>query len=192
MPPKVSFTREMVLDCAFAIVRREGLESLSARGIAEELGCSTRPVYCHFASMTVLEEAVMQKARQYALDYFVRRTGDSDSPFLNLGMRYFHFSQEEPELFKLLYLEGRMNDTPYALGSHFSPLLEEMRRDPRLAGLSKAELKRLGTDSWIYAHGLISLIYAARPENAEEFVRTHLCRIGPILLGWEREHAKGE
>lgn len=192
MPPRVSFTREMVLDCAFKIVRGEGLGALSARRIAEGLGCSTRPVYAHFESMKAVEEAVLQKARAYALDYFVRDVENSGSPFLDLGMRYFRFSLDERELFRLLYMEGGMSDALDTAGKHFFPLLDHMKKDPRLAGLDEAGLKRIGTSSWIYTHGLIALIYAARPENGEELVRTHLRRIGPMLVGWERERAGGQ
>ena len=62
---------------------------LSARKIAQHLHCSTRPVYTAFNSMKALQEAVMQKAREYALSHFYQDTEDTDSPFLSLGLRIF-------------------------------------------------------------------------------------------------------
>ena len=110
MPPQVSFTRERILQLAFEIVRKEGNEALSARKIAQYLHCSTRPVYTAFQSMKALQEAVVQHAREYALRYFLQDSEKTDSPFIHLGLRYFRFSQEEKELFNLLYIKGEYGD----------------------------------------------------------------------------------
>jgi AcrR family transcriptional regulator len=186
MPPKVSFTREKVLQQAFEIVRKDGLDALSARRIAQHLHCSTRPVYIAFQSMKTLKEAVIQKAREYALSYFLQETENDDSPFLNLGLQYFRFSQVERELFKLLFLEGKIGITFEKMGEYFYPLLDRMKQDPRLQGLSEVSLKRIGMNSWIYTHGLIALIYAVPPQNAEELIRTYMSQIGNILIVWEK------
>ena len=187
MPPKVSFTREKVLQQAFEIVRKDGLDTLSARKIAQHLHCSTRPVYNVFQSMKTLKEAVIQKAREYALSYFLQDTEDDDSPFLSLGLQYFRFSQVERELFKLLFLEGKIGITFEKMGQYFYPLLDRMKQDPRLQGLSEVSLKRIGMNSWIYTHGLIALIYAVPPQNAEELIRTYMSQIGNILIVWEKK-----
>ncbi len=186
MPPKVSFAREKVLQQAFEIVRKDGLDALSARKIAQHLHSSTRPVYIAFQSMKALKEAVIQKAREYALSYFLQDTVDDDSPFLNLGLQYFRFSQVERELFKLLFLEGKIGITFEKMGEYFYPLLDRMKQDPRLQGLSEFSLKRIGMNSWIYTHGLIALIYAVPSPNAEELIRTYMSQIGNILIVSEK------
>jgi AcrR family transcriptional regulator len=188
MPPKVSFTGEKVLDCAFTIVRKDGLRSLSARRIADELQCSTRPIYAAFASMAALNEAVIEKAREFALNYFMEGGKEADSPFLASGLKYFQFSREEPELFKMLYIEGKMGGDFDNPGRHFAPLLEQVKNDRFLAGISEGSLKRLGTNTWIYTHGLIALIHAFQPANAEQIVLSYLNQIGNMLLDWERDH----
>jgi AcrR family transcriptional regulator len=187
LPPKTSFTKERIVECGFEIVRREGLGALSARRIAGELGCSTRPVYGSFRSMKELEAAVLEKARDYALSYFAREAEGTNSPFLGLGLRYFRFSREEPELFRLLYMEGGMGDTFGSMTRRFSPLLEKIRQEPGLGDLSEAELRQMGTDSWIYTHGLVAMIYALKPEDAEELVGTRLRRFGLMLMREGRE-----
>lgn len=190
MPPKVNFTKEKVLQQAFEIVCKEGLDKLSARKIAQHLHCSTRPVYTAFQSMKELREAVIQKAIEYALSYFLQDIEDVESPFLSLGLRYFRFAQEEKELFKLLYLEGKIGITFEKMAEYFFPLLDRMKQDPRLQGLSDASLKRIGINSWIYTHGLIALIYAVPPQNAEELIRTYISQMGKILIEWENMHNK--
>ena len=51
MPPKVRVTKEMVENASFEIIKRSGHESLSARAIAEYLGCSTQPVLYNFKTV---------------------------------------------------------------------------------------------------------------------------------------------
>jgi AcrR family transcriptional regulator len=191
MPPRVSFGRERILDCAFAIVRAHGLDALSARRIANELQCSTRPVYGAFASMATLGDAVIHKAREFALEFFLDEEKETESPFLRLGLQYYRFSREEPELFKMLYMEGRMGGSFLDPGQHFAPLLERMKDDPRLAGLSQERLKRLGVNTWVYTHGLIALVHAFQPTDAEQIVRACLSDVGRILLEWEQGHQGG-
>jgi AcrR family transcriptional regulator len=182
MPPKVSFSSEKILDSAFAIVRKDGLSALTARRIANELKCSTRPVYGSFRSMEALQDAVIEKAREFALVFFQEEEKEAESPFLTMGLQYYRFSQEEPELFKMLYMDGKMGGSFDNLGHHFAPLLERVKLDPRLAGLSETRLKELGTDSWIYTHGLVSLVHAFKPHNAEKIVKTRLSEIGRMFL----------
>ena len=75
MPPHIKFTPEIILIQAFEIVRQEGLDALSARRIAKELGCSTQPVYNAYKSMPELQNTVIEKAKEYALTYFSQELG---------------------------------------------------------------------------------------------------------------------
>ncbi|HET9911253.1 MAG TPA: hypothetical protein VFQ13_05140 [Anaerolineales bacterium] len=187
MPPQIRFTPEIILTQAFEIVRQEGLEALSARRVANELGCSTQPVYDAYTSMQELEEAVIEKSKKYALDYFQSQEPDPTSPFLSLGLRYFHFSQEEKVLFKLLFLNGLIGISLENIGSPFRSLLGKLNTDPRLQGLPEESLKRLGTNLWIYLHGLTALVYEDPPARAGIFIKKQLMQMGKILMEWERQ-----
>ncbi|MGE7690706.1 hypothetical protein ACQKMI_16025 [Lysinibacillus sp. NPDC097214] len=45
MAPKERFKEEILLDCAFEMVRKSGIDSVNARDLAKELGCSTKPIF---------------------------------------------------------------------------------------------------------------------------------------------------
>ena len=51
MPPKQKVTRDGIIEAAFRIARTQGVERISARSVAEELGCSTQPVLYHFSTV---------------------------------------------------------------------------------------------------------------------------------------------
>ena len=64
MPPKSKVTREMILDAAITVVRREGFEQINARTVARELHCSTQPVMYQFATIDSLKRAVYKRVDQ--------------------------------------------------------------------------------------------------------------------------------
>lgn len=185
MPSKVVFTPEIILNQAFNIAKREGLETLSARRVAKELGCSTQPIYKSYRSMADLQNAVIEKAKAYALAYFSEEV-EPTSPFLSFGLRYFQFAREERPLFELLFLEGLVGISLENIGQPFSSLLGGLKADPNLQGLSEESLKRLGTNMWIYLHGLITLIHKNPTDQARSFVQERILLMGKTLIESER------
>jgi hypothetical protein len=105
-------------------------------------------------------------------------------------MQYFRFAQQEPELFKLLFLSLRPADDEQDV---FAPpeLLERMKHDEHLSNLDEATLKRLFSDMWIYTHGLATLAQTSVREQSEEFARESLLRMGNILILWEQLQKAG-
>ena len=57
MPPKAKITREMIVDTAFEIVRKEGADKVTARSISEQLSCSTQPVLYYFSTVEDIKKA---------------------------------------------------------------------------------------------------------------------------------------
>ena len=49
--PKQRITKEMVVDTAFELARREGVEKVTVKALAESLGCSVQPIYSYCQSM---------------------------------------------------------------------------------------------------------------------------------------------
>src|SRR5262245_56165435 len=102
MPPKTTFTKQRVVDAACEVIASQGLESLSARTVAKELGASTAPIYSSFASIEELREAVIERARAHLRHYTRQRY--TDKPFLNQGTGLVLFAREQPQLYRLLFL----------------------------------------------------------------------------------------
>ena len=63
-PGKRAATRETILDHAYALARRDGLEGLSIGGLASDVGMSKSGVFAHFGSREDLQLAVLDTGRQ--------------------------------------------------------------------------------------------------------------------------------
>jgi AcrR family transcriptional regulator len=187
MPPQVNFTKDRILKTAFEIVRREGLGALSARNIAQQLHCSTRPIYTAFQSMPELVAAVIKTAREYALNYLLQGSKENE-PFLTIGLQYFRFAQEEKELFKLVFMSDRSGIDLEKMLASSSLIIERMKQDQHLQELPDETLRRIFRDMWIYTHGLITLTYKASLEDAEKFVHDCLFQMGRTVIEWEHYH----
>ena len=64
MAPKNKFTRAEMVEAALRVVRKKGIDALTAKALAEELGTSTQPVFTCFGTMDTLKKEVRAAAEQ--------------------------------------------------------------------------------------------------------------------------------
>lgn len=187
MPPQINFSKEIVLNEAFELVRQEGFQALTARRIAQRLNCSTQPIYSAFASMKELEDAVLEKAKNHIV-YYLLQEEQTPHPFLNIGLRYLQFAKEEKELFKLLYLSGKGELISQEMESFIAEFTQRMKRESFLQGLEEERLKRMFMAMWIFTHGLIMLSFTQPEEEAAAttaFAKQQLLQMGRTVIEWE-------
>ena len=71
MARKESVTKNMILETAVQLAKEEGIENVTARKLANKIGCSTQPIFRVYANMTELYTEVYQKAIDLFADYYV-------------------------------------------------------------------------------------------------------------------------
>ena len=103
MPAKAKVSKEMIVDAAFEIARKEGMENINARTVSEKLNCSTQPVMYHFATIEELKKAVYAKADCYHSEYLMKIKDPQKGTMLGIGLNYIRFAIEEPHLFRFLF-----------------------------------------------------------------------------------------
>ena len=104
MPPSVKFTKDEIVEAALNVTRAGGIGSLTARSLASELGASTRPMFTYFETVDELKHEVHETAKGVYRAYIERGLAEP-VPFLGVGQNTIRFAREEPELFKLLFLQ---------------------------------------------------------------------------------------
>ncbi|MBD0380923.1 TetR/AcrR family transcriptional regulator [Paenibacillus sedimenti] len=106
MPPKTTLTKEIIADAAFELVREHGFEALTARSIAQKLGCSTQPIYSAYGNMSDIKNDVYGRAVAFALASMESYKDESYTSALNLAIGSLHFAKNEKQLFQTVYLSG--------------------------------------------------------------------------------------
>lgn len=157
MPPKAKITKEMIVDTAFLIVQKEGVDKVTARSISEQLNCSTQPVLYYFATVEDIKKAVYKKADGYHSEYIMNMENDYGNPMLAIGMNYIRFAIEERNLFQFLFQSNEFS------GVGILELLESEELLPIFTVLqneldmSMKDTKEVFSTLFIFAHGYASL-----------------------------------
>lgn len=155
MPPKVKITKEEIIKTALGILREKGVSSVNARGIADELGCSTQPVFSNFATMDELQSEVMNTAYQLYFGFLEREVRSGKYPdYKAFGMAYIRFAKEERELFKYLFMRDRASDT-FGQTPDFERSVEMIMNSN---GLTREKAERLHLEMWMLVHGIGTVI----------------------------------
>lgn len=168
MPPKAKFTREDMISAAFELVREQGMEALTARALAARLGTSPKPIFGLFSSMEELQEAVIQRAQALFSERIGREMAEGRfPPYKTSGMAYIRFAQEERALFRLLYMRDRSGEPPMGEDPNTALMIRLIQKG---TGLSREDAWLLHLETWIFVHGIATMIATSYLEWEEEFV----------------------
>ena len=156
MAPKVKFTRGELTAAALKVVRERGTGALTAKAVADELLISTRPIFTCFSTMDELRRDV-RAAAERTFDAYIAEGLRNPVPFYGVGMQYIRFAREEPELYRLLFLEPSEGGSgAYETMLH---LMEKVRPSlERIYRMNTAEAGRYFRDLWLVVHGFAALI----------------------------------
>ena len=105
MPPKAKYTSGEILNVAFEMTRKHGTEILTARGLAAELGTSTAPIFSAFTGIDEIRAKVRKHAWNLYMKYFNEGL-NHPIPFKGTGIKFIQFAKDEPELFKMLFMDN--------------------------------------------------------------------------------------
>ncbi len=179
MPPKKSFTKEHILRHALALIKEEGLASLSARKLAQRMGSSTAPVYQAFESMAALQEEVMTLIKEIALDH--TKKDHADRRFLSIGMGFIIFARDDKELFKAFHLENQHQR--HLVDELFDELKADMLNDARFTHLNDVERQELLDKMWTFAFGMSTQIcYGLIESPTDAYIEKKLVDTGTIII----------
>lgn len=177
MSRPMQFSEDKIAEAALALVREEGWEALTARGVAKRLRCSVAPVYSAFGSMEGLIDRALSDGAE-----LLRRSGErayGDDVFLNRGVGLVVFARDEPRLFLALYRLGRGG----VFDRYRAGVRAGMRQDLQFARVDEAELDRIFERLWTYAMGMaLAMLFDYVEDTSDEAVLRSLRDAGAALM----------
>lgn len=163
--PKQKITRDMVVEAAFDLARKKGMEAVQVKAVAHALECSVQPVYCYCGSIEGLKALVVERTARCLREYVAARQDPADR-FRSLGRAYACFAREEPHLYRLYFLR------PRAQAASLQAVLEaegDPAVPPALAaqlGIEPARARELYFQMMIFNAGL-SFLLSSVGENTD-------------------------
>lgn len=161
MPPKFLFTKEQVIQAALQLVRQRGMSGLTARGLAEQLGCSVKPIFSLFETMEQVQRETLAAAHALYQQQLERAmAAGQHPPYKASGLAYIRFAKEEPELFKLLFMRDRSQEPgePQREEWEIQPLVALLQRQ---LGLEQHQARLFHLEMWLYVHGIAAMLATA-------------------------------
>lgn len=123
-------SKRKYIEAAYELLLREGLEGVSSRKIASELGCSNSVIYKHFEDIDeLIDLASIRFLQEYAEDARFLSTVDLNPLELNLQLwecfAYYSFSNA-PIFENLFYKKNGLGITKETMESYFEEYPEEI------------------------------------------------------------------
>jgi AcrR family transcriptional regulator len=180
MTQRTTFTKEMIVEAAFALTREHGWGAVTARSIARILGSSTMPLYSSLKSMDEIEREVRAKAEELMHEY--QRRPFTDERMLSSAVGYVVFARDEPNLFRFIYFDR--------------PVMQASRESAEKSTGEPADIESVGgvvdladqaatalqdpvvLRSWAFTHGLASLISSKVIDLPDEMITSLLLEAG--------------
>ena len=153
MPRKAQYNRQQIIDAAYELARKQGMEAVVSRSVAARLGCTTMPIFSFFTSMEELRGEVYERAKKTCVDYLMEAL-DYTPAFKEFGLRWVQFACREPALFTILF-----SDDPASVTDDFSSLFESITQSIIDGfGLDVPEAQELLYQMLIHANGIASFL----------------------------------
>ena len=158
MPTKIKISKDMILDAAFEIVRKDGMEKLSNRELANKLKCSIRPIYYQFENVEQMQKGLYMKIEQYFYKFILDNMVEEIPKYKQVGINYIKFAKKEKKLFQTLFMSDT-GLTPDAFVLKAEKDYKEIEKLIKIsANLKEEEIKDFHTRMWIFCHGIATLV----------------------------------
>lgn len=180
MPAVIELKKEYVVKIAVRMVNSNGWDSINARGLAKELGVSTKPLYRLYKNMDEIKQDIYDEIyRQY--DEFVNSRVDNKKALLTLVIAYVEFAKEYKNLFISLFLSNNLK------WKTLDDVLDEKWNQSTIInlvskhGYSFDEAKTLFMNFWLYANGLATLLATNDIKMEEKEILVKLVKMYKLL-----------
>lgn len=164
MPRSAFFSKEAIAAAGLEIIRKQGIEALTARALSKQLGCSLSPIFTVFEDMDEIHAAVRQAAAALFSDY-VKDIYDYQPAFKEYGMRLIRFAKQEQNIFQLFLERGNSlldNAPEMAL-----KCLDEIKEAYQLAD---EQVRTLYRQLWAFTCGIAVLATQSPEDYPEELI----------------------
>ncbi len=164
MPRSAFFSKQAIAEAGLEIIRKQGVNGLTARALSKQLGCSLSPIFTVFKDMDEINVAVRRAAADLFSDY-VKDVVDYQPAFKEYGLRLIRFAKQEQNIFQLFLERGNSlldNAPEMALRC-----LEDIKESYQLTDVQVLTLYR---QLWAFTCGIAVLATQSPDDYPEELI----------------------
>ena len=156
MARKKEIGKKKILNIAYKMVAKDGVESLTARNIAKAGHFSTQPLYLEFESMDELRNEVLRQIADNLRSNILQKQYTSE-PMVDMDLAYIEFAEQHENLFRAMFVDGKfgskvISDTLIELG------VAKFKEQYSDTDHTNEKIKNIVIANWITTIGMASLI----------------------------------
>lgn len=156
MARKKEISRDKILDVAYKMAVKDGIEGLTARSIAKTGHFSTQPLYLEFNNMNDLREQVLKKISDDLRTKTLQQSYTGDA-LIDLDLSYIEFAQKHVNLFRAMFVDGKfgskvISDTLMDLG------IEKFKEQYPDTQYDEDRVRDIVIANWISTTGMAALV----------------------------------
>ena len=174
MPPKEKISKVRVTDTAFAMTREYGFKEVTARKLAEKLGCSTQPIFRVYENMDELREELFYQSAAFFGEYILSKKSKTRPLYITMALAYIDLAQSEKNLFELIASVDDFGTETIRQILQKDEWAAKIASLPGTEGLSEADLRDFFMMYWMFVHGLASLLVGKRVVLTDKEIKTLL------------------
>lgn len=156
MARKKEIDKQRILDAAYKLAVRGGIESLTARNIAKAVNCSTQPIYLEFENMQDLRNQVLARISDELKSNTLQQNFTGE-PLIDLDLSYLYFAKEHVDLFRAMFVDGKFGNQ-MIVDTLMGLEIEKFKQQFDAEQYSDERLKHIVIANWIAATGLATLL----------------------------------
>lgn len=154
MPAKPKFTKAEIIEAAYEIALKGDLSLVTAREVGKALGTSSSPIFTVFENMEQLKAEVWKKAMS---EFYARveKAEKGDLPYRNVGVETVKTAVEQPNLFRMLFINKRPAECKNLnVGGEKATLSRIYALIANSYNISADQAKLIHDQMWFYTFGL--------------------------------------
>lgn len=194
--------RRALIEAAWLILARGGIEALTLREVAREVGVTHAAPYHHFPTRASLIDALTEQAfveLSAAMDAALANAPDDPIKRMNsVGRGYVDFAHANPNKLQLIFrrrneeLEGPRTDTLIEAGNHaFAQLFDTVAWMQKHHLAPKGDTHELALYAWSVVHGFCKLWIegplATMPPYGSRYEAMREAMLCGITDGWKAQ-----
>ncbi|EEJ71614.1 TetR/AcrR family transcriptional regulator [Lactobacillus ultunensis] len=152
MARKKEISKDKILDTAYKMAIKDGIEGLTARSIAKAGHFSTQPLYLEFENMEDLRAQVLERISDDLRTHTLQQkyTGE---PLIDLDLSYIDFAQKHVNLFRAMFVDGKViADTLMDLA------IEKFNEQYSDTDYDQDKVRDIVVANWISTTGMAALV----------------------------------
>ena len=162
--------RNQVSTVALRLFADNGIDAVTLRGIADEVGCSAAKLYSYFDGKEAILAAVRAKCFRCFAGFMEDRLEGVDDPETALfvqGRSYLEYARRQPYAFKMMFTLDRASAEDFpeiqpAIGRSWN-IVREGVREAVDADVLAGDVDQLAELLWSGIHGIATLDLAGTP-----------------------------